>query len=369
MIRKIVLLIGLSTLLASCSEEPTTLLTTTNVEERDPFLQPFTSTSIWNMPIGSEAKYVDAGLGPAYGTVADVVHVLRMKKSDPLQQAYVPSKWFDTDIPRCSGRERIDLQLRLPDDYIVPDIGNSPYGRTPNSTFAFVLPNGRKVLSGAVARCEEGGPVYLVPHMKYPNNIKNLTTDLYTDGYNGGGHGATKMSAFGGLLRAGELTNDEPIRHVLKLMIWSRHLYHDASEKTPGYRWPARAADRYAPERYKGTNPALQMGSLVAIRPDVQESSLGLETKAGRKMFRALRDYGAYLTEDPNWNAHAVTIAEDAYTEFEETYGYSLEERNTPWARDLNRLVSELSVVKNNYPDSVGGGGEPRQPLAPPLRR
>jgi hypothetical protein len=35
--------------------------------------------------------------------------------------------------------------------------------------------------------------------------------------------------------------------------------------------------------------------------------------------------------------------------------------------RDFKRLIVELGVVDNNGPNSIGGGGTPRQPLAPPL--
>ncbi|MFD2270369.1 hypothetical protein ACFS07_02445 [Undibacterium arcticum] len=40
----------------------------------------------------------------------------------------------------------------------------------------------------------------------------------------------------------------------------------------------------------------------------------------------------------------------------------------TPWVRDMQRLVQALYVVNNNSPTSIGGGGTPRQPLAPPLQ-
>jgi hypothetical protein len=42
--------------------------------------------------------------------------------------------------------------------------------------------------------------------------------------------------------------------------------------------------------------------------------------------------------------------------------------RNTgPWIRDLDRIFGNLHVVANNGRDSIGGGGTPRQPLAPPF--
>jgi hypothetical protein len=40
---------------------------------------------------------------------------------------------------------------------------------------------------------------------------------------------------------------------------------------------------------------------------------------------------------------------------------------NTPWRRDMQKLVQALYVVNNNTPTTIGGGGTPRQPLAPPI--
>ena len=40
--------------------------------QRDPWLWPFASNSIWNMPIGSEARYVPAGLKAQGGFDLDV---------------------------------------------------------------------------------------------------------------------------------------------------------------------------------------------------------------------------------------------------------------------------------------------------------
>jgi hypothetical protein len=37
------------------------------------------------------------------------------------------------------------------------------------------------------------------------------------------------------------------------------------------------------------------------------------------------------------------------------------------WRDEVNRLVIALHVVDNNGRQSIGGGGEPRQPLAPPF--
>jgi len=40
---------------------------------------------------------------------------------------------------------------------------------------------------------------------------------------------------------------------------------------------------------------------------------------------------------------------------------------NSDWSHDLQIIRPLLQVVNNNSPTSVGGGGTPRQPLAPPF--
>jgi hypothetical protein len=40
---------------------------------------------------------------------------------------------------------------------------------------------------------------------------------------------------------------------------------------------------------------------------------------------------------------------------------------NTPWRRDMQKLVQALYVVNNNGPTTIGGGGTPVQALAPPI--
>jgi hypothetical protein len=40
---------------------------------------------------------------------------------------------------------------------------------------------------------------------------------------------------------------------------------------------------------------------------------------------------------------------------------------NTPWGNDMLILFHALYLVDNNGPSSIGGGGTPVQPLAPPI--
>jgi hypothetical protein len=55
--------------------------------------------------------------------------------------------------------------------------------------------------------------------------------------------------------------------------------------------------------------------------------------------------------------------------QFKKDWGFSFKPdgHDNPWARDMDRIFTNLHVVVNNGPSSVGGGGQPLMPLAPEL--
>lgn len=325
---------------------------------RDPWLWPFSQNSIWNTPIGENAEYEPAGLEPAANVGVDIQHFLELDKNDPLRPVLGSTVWGPG---RCEGTQSIGISFNVKDDWIVPDAGNSPYGLTPNSNFAFRLPESDMVFEGSmVSRCIEGGPVYMPDWMKYPDNRKYQ--DIMGDGLSGGGQGASGMSALGGTIRLGELVNDEPVRHALKINPWAeKYCYY--SQSIPGYKWPAKSADNYASEGYKGTDPLIVMGTLFAIPPDVTEESLELTTIPGRKLFFTMQNYGVYFTEDAAWDTWDIILERDAEIEFKEKYGFSMS--SSTWRIELNKLMKALQIVVNNSPSGIGGGGQALQPLAP----
>jgi hypothetical protein len=331
-------------------------------KSRDPWLWPFSTDSIWNRPIGDAARYQPAQLQPAAHVGVDTQFLVRVLASDPLRDV-LGSRSFDS---RVTGAGPLEFQLPIPDSYVVPDCGpNNPYGLTPNANFALLMPDGDTLLQGcALCRPQAGGPIYLPEWMKYPDNRK--TSRLRGNGLDGGGQGASGMSALGGTIRRGELTGDEPIRHAIKLNPWAAKYCH-YSEKHPGYRWPAKSADGYAAQLYKGTNRALVMGSLLAIPPSMSLRNLKLQTQPGKKLFQVLQDYGAYFTEDAAWDTWDLIVERDAEQEFTDQYGFSMS--SEAWKNDVNLLVQALAIVDNNGPKTIGGGGKPRQPLAPPFAK
>lgn len=325
---------------------------------RDPWLWPFSQHSIWNQPIGSGAVYQPVNFTAASNVGVDIQHILALNASDP-SRSVLGSPGFGQG--RCSGTDELGFQLNVPDNWIVPDAGNSPYGATPNSNFAFRVPASDTVFEGTqVSRCVEAGPLYLPDWMKYPNNRKHQS--IKGDGLAGGGQGASGMSALGGTIRLGELVSAAPIRHAIKINPWAaKYCYY--SNAVPGFKWPAVSADAYANTNYAGTNAQVVMGSLFAIPPGVTTGSLNITTAAGKKLFFTMQNYGVYFTDDAGWDTWDLIVERNAEVEFLTKYGFSMS--SGTWKTEINKLMGALYVVSNNSAGSIGGGGTPLQPLAP----
>ncbi|MFD2611682.1 fibronectin type III domain-containing protein [Paenibacillus gansuensis] len=327
---------------------------------RDPWLQPFAQDSIWNMPLGSGADYQSKGHFPAGSYVhADPEFHVKTSASDPVRNIYGVPNWTS----RCSDTSSPQGTINIPDDFIVPDaITTGGVYETPNNVAAFLKPDGRHLIQlEPLTRCTAGGNVF---GYRWQEDL-----DIQGAGI-GGTHWGSGLSAIGGSIRHGELTGTDPIKHALKLNVWGNYLYYNASDPTKGYRWPADRSDAKSANTYFGTNPKIEMGALMALHPTETEASLGLQTEAGKKLFHALQDYGAYIADDTGWDAYAFSLSNEAMFEFEEKYGYSFNQGSgasgeaKKYFDDFNKLITSLYVVDNNTAANVGGGGTRRQPLA-----
>jgi hypothetical protein len=320
---------------------------------RDPWLWPFAQDSIWNTPIGSEAQYVPSGLGTAREVIVDTNYLFKVPAGAPEKPVYQNLDWND----RCNGTQSQPRWVRNPrktmpisDDMIVP-IGGG------NNAAAFLMPDGKTLVQmNPLCRNQSGGAVY-----------GELQDDLDIRGQGiEGGHGGTGMSSIGGTIRKGELTGDAPIRHALKITLYAQQFVAFNNDGTRGYRWPALTADGYATSSsYGGKTPALEMGALLALKPDLSIEGLGIKTPIGKKIFKAMQDYGAYLVDDSYCNCHNITAEQGVEAELKAKYGYGMQGNSGEFFNDVNRIWTALSVVNNNAPDRKGGGGTPRVPLAP----
>lgn len=334
--------------------------------QRDPLKRPFSSTSIWNMPIGSEAVYLPAQIEEAtsYGMTVDE-DILIFEPNAPLEDVYINSAGWDVNKDRCEKQGDILFTAPIPTDFIVsPDTWD---GLTPNSGAAILLSDGVTI--------------------RQTQPFSKCNTDFATSQYvfedvniygmgRSGAHGGSGLSAIGGTLRLGEL--DDPtdtIRHVLKVNLFAaKNLFYNSEFE--GYRWPAYRADAYAngvygTQRSSAVVEEMRMGALLALAPEIEIDAMNLETTPAKILARAFQDYGAYVVDDTAWNVYAIVTEWSTegrvIDEFEAAWGFPFNEssRDTPWTRDMKRIFSALSIVINNSPTTIGGGGTPRQPLAP----
>jgi len=359
---------------------------------RDPLKRTFASTSIWNMPIGSNAVYVPANIppNPPVTDLNDPNYWLAMPQIDWDIIVLTPNAPI-TDINYSaagwSGGSRCLLtpdlrnplfQLPMPGDFFVENSLN-------NYSSAFLKPDGHTLIqTQPFTRCAppngDGTGTTLTDRAQFP------PVDIYGDGIRGS-HGGSGLSAIGGSVRLGELKPlSQGPRHALKLAVYSaRDLYKcttpDDSPTTGCFRWPAVNADSGAVGGYgavsNNNNTAMKMGALLAIPASVDLATMGLTTDPGKQLAWTLQNYGAYIDDSGDAPAFIFDAekgpdgALDA--QFMADWGFPLEDRwrtettRTPWAKDMQVLMTALYVVDNNSPTSIGGGGTPRQPLAPPL--
>lgn len=296
------------------------------------------------MPIGSAAQYQTISLPNTEYVHED--EILGMNASAPLRQTYDRNAWDAT----CSGGSSFG-QFPIPDG-LTTDVTSGSY--LPNNTGALIRQDGRTIQEGIwVARCSGTGPLYW--------GLTLGEHDIYGDGVSDfyGGHGGSGLSAVGGSLRLWEVNGSGAIAHALKVTLPVSAL----SNCSGGYRWPAQVADSGYNESgswsfYSGSVCAMRMGSLIALPPTENCNTLVSATLA-RRICQALQDYGAYVVDThPNvsgWSPSTLNGEIGTGPAVEAVGG------------QLLTLFAKLKVVSNNGEGSIGGGGTPRVPPAPPI--
>ena len=324
---------------------------------RDPYYWPFAATSIWNMPIGSDAVLKKAGFETERAVTTDTEYVIQVKASDPVVELYTPNSFKN----RWPGNRLLGT-MQVPYDFILADAQGS---NSPNNCATFIQPDGRSIIQlEPCCRAEKGKQI--VGHKC------KFDIDIYGPGIQGTHYGSG-LSAFGGSIRKGELTSSEPIRHALKLNVQaSKYIYFDNSTQK-GYIWPADRHDSYANKdgdgrKYGGKMSELRMGTLLTIPKNITAESIGLKTEVGKKLFYALQNYGCYIVDDSATDVYAWSAESGVVEEVQTKYGFNLKatrNQNNDYYKDSMALFENLYIVTNNGPNSIGGGGTPCKPLAP----
>lgn len=329
---------------------------------RDPLQWPFAATSIWNMPIGTKARYVPLGMtAPEQGYFADETYLV-FSDSAPLRRLVERDYWWPwEDGDQVLGTDS-GIQVHTPDGWILPPPSPDNF---PNRMTAMVQAD------GAVREFQYTVRPTATSDLSFHGELRAVY-DLKGDGLTGpngwGAHGGSGMTAIGGTLRAGDLVGTRPIRHALS---FTPDMRKWGTSADGGFRWPAIAADGYH-EGFYGTLPPhtgkLQMGSLVALPCDLKLDQLQLHTVAGRKIADALQGWGAYVVDDSynpgEWDVHMIGADEDAMAECPDLLN-SWGDLQTPLRADLDKIMPHLALVVNNGPKSIGGGGKPIRPTAP----
>lgn len=337
---------------------------------RDPLFWPFASNSIWNMPIGSNAVYKPANLPavPGNDPWAPMPQLeyerIVLRPEAPKTKIFYNSSGWAKGADRCTPTTTVLDTQPIPDDFIV---ANSRY----NNGAVILEPDGRTLAqSQPITRCAHGSPVTAL--------VTFVPTDLYGDGIVGA-HGGSYLSVLGGTIRVGELRpGDQGPRHALKIDVDTRDVLEACSVRSECFRWPALTSDSDAVGYYGSLNPnvpkGMKMGALLAIPASVDITKMGLETEPGRQLAWTMQNYGMYIVDTVGGPGYTFAVEEGSEgslaDQFLQDYGFPMEQRvrdNTPWTRDFQRLITALWLVDNNSPTSIGGGGTPRQPLAPPL--
>jgi chitodextrinase len=336
---------------------------------RDPLVQPFAVDSIWNMPIGTGAQYVPINMAanPSNGIWTPMPQIddeyIFLNPTAPLTNVnYSSAAWTGAD--RCNATGGLLLQMPFPTNYVVPN-------SMANNAAVFLMTDNRTLIhTQPITRCVAGGSATSL--------VVFSGVDIYGDGRYGS-HGGSGLSAIGGSIRLGEFRPGKPIQHPVKIDVDTPVVLARCSSAGDCFRWPAFTADSGAAGSYGTQNPnpvpGMKMGALLAIPASTNINNLGLESVPGQMLAWTLQNYGAYIV-DSTGGAAFVIAAEtgpngSVRDQFKADFGLDFEERvnsNTPWSRDLQRLIPALYLVDNNGPTSIGGGGTPLQPLALPLQ-
>ncbi|WNG33408.1 hypothetical protein F0U61_07085 [Archangium violaceum] len=320
---------------------------------RDATLQPFTSNSVWNLPIGQEAVYAST--------------------TDPATRDFLAT-WFDNRTINAWANwneysHPISFASNTDPWATVSDFNDSSRNGTYNVPATATIANGsdkhmhvvnpsRTYIDETWAATRQSTTAYTVG--------RHHKIDLYGSGLGPqNGVRAYGGAAVGGLIRAWETTPTHPkytgkIQHAIALAVDRAQLYYSGGSSgydskgygtAKGYVWPATEQDWNSEWNYKGNVP---MGAYFAIPPSVDINAQGL-TADGKMVAQALQDYGAYVTDA---TVGAVTF----YVEPTAPSTFAANLR-----KDAAKLRSLLRRVTNNSAATPNGPGARRVPMLPDL--
>lgn len=338
------------------ANQPASAYTSTT---RNPYLWPFSETSVWNLGIATAATFTD-GTDAAtleFRNPDGGVWINQGQYSHPIYYARTTDTtvlWTDKGTAGRSGVFRAapgEVRANGTDKHMHT---MSPYGRFVDEMIG-VNP-ADSVNPGLGGTCS-----------------RHQRVDMYGDGRGPqNGVRAYGGSAIGGLIRSWEIDKTHPsydgeIHHPLAFALSAVNQYYSGGAggydssgngSSKGYVWPATEQDYAASSIYKGNIP---MGALFAIPSTVDVTTLGLSSDWALMLARACQKYGAYNTDTSTLLTFYVEPS--APGDFRSALianGQS----------DLIKIINAMSRVTNSAVDTPGGAaiGAPRLvPTVKPL--
>lgn len=302
---------------------------------RDPGVWPFDARSPWNLPLGAQARYEDE-TSPILDLNGGVL-TQATEWTYPIAYA-TPADREVGLIQNTTGKEIFRLQAPAS---ARPDSGGG--------ALIIVDPAHRFAMELGAAFWRGDGNL----QAKFANRVDLRGYGVFSEPSGGRVYGG---SALGGLIRQSELAGGIP--HALAISVAHKALNANA----PGgkaFVWPA-SDSMSNPQANYGNSGNVYMGSLLAIPPDVKLEDLGVgRSGPAFEVAKALQDYGAYVVESFTKSRQSVFFFADPACR---------SEIPTDFDANLSKVIRALKVVSNNAPQTPGGGGTPRRPLAPAFK-
>ncbi|WP_194462876.1 hypothetical protein [Bradyrhizobium sp. CCBAU 53340] len=299
---------------------------------------PFSSGSLWNQQVNTGATYTSINWPTSTGwnyAATDLFPVYVASSSDPVVQVSVPETY---------GWPAGTVSVHIPVG--ATGGGGAGYGSDPNPDNPIIVVDGDIAYnfwrfswtSNTTATAQAYGEANVVTGtgwgaLQTPTAQNNWSSVL------GAGVSADGSSELGGLLVKAQ-TDTGTINHALQLAV-------DNSLLAPGYVAPAIGSDGYT------AGAPLQEGQLLAIAPGTPMPS-GL-SPLGQEVFRALQQYGAYITERGG-DQTALRIQQNAY---DATTISALD-------ADVNKFLPLLKAVSGGTPTTSGSTSSPTTPTVTP---
>ena len=302
---------------------------------RDPTLQPFSSTGVWNLPIGSGAQWgatSDPDVAQLEGTSAMILAADYGKPfyvgtaTDPLITLETTDKMYPVPTQKLHVPSSASFKLWM-------DMFDRTQPRYFWSSYNCSFLDDAGVTGGVTCSY-------------------TAVADVCGDGVVNE-FGAGRYDWGVGTIRHWELEAGA-IQHTLRYAVSVDVAKSAGPVWNQGVAWPDDNEDYDGPTAYKGE---LLFGSTIAIPASEDIAKLGLSS-GGLVLARALQDHGAIMrdtTGDTNRLAFYAEPQDEDNPVLKQMRG------------DLPKITKVLRVMRNQSSTSVNGGGTPRAGLVPPI--